>query len=199
MIGIERTPDMLWTNPASSNISLIRRVGQRAVRPRHKFDRAEREKLRREQLGPAGRTIEDVVCAIDHSASSLGKHALAVASAETPGLVTVRATIGQDESLVDRTRELLRPKLGRIDLGNLNGVGFSVAPFSRWDTPILTAARTEEIHLVALEDLEPRDTLVLTREGIEGLDADKRDTIEELAARVKLAAWTHPDEIAPAA
>lgn len=183
-----------------------RRVANRASG--HYPDRESRELLRKTELGPAGRILENAVHAVGMTqrlnntpiARFNGKWIVADLTGESDH-ATVPASFEHDPETAQAVERLFGHEGRQSTAAGADGIGFFVDRFSKWERVQDVAAANDRIGLIAFHDYNAADAMHLSREDIEALDVPTQALLERLSAAADQEAWSQylyakPDHVA---
>jgi hypothetical protein len=171
-------------------------------------DRESRELLRRSELGPAGRIIENAVGAVrttqrlNHTpiAEFNGKWIVADLTGESDK-ASLPATIERGSDTAKTIERLFGRGDRKSTATGLDELGFFVERYSKWERTQDIAASNDRLGLVAFHDSNAVDAIQLSREDMAALDQPAQEALEHLAAAADQAAmieylYAKPDHAA---
>ena len=172
-----------------------RRVVNRASG--HYPARESRELLRKTELGPAGRILENAVHAIWTTqrlnrtpiAQFNGKWIVADITGESDH-ASVPATFEQGTDTAKAVERLFTHGERNSTASGVDGIGFFVSNYSKWERIKDVAASNDHIGLVAFRDYNAVDAMELSRDDISALDPSMQALLERLSADADSEAFT---------
>lgn len=172
------------------SLGVLQRIGRRAIG--NYPVKSEREALRRHELGPDGRIVEDVVQAVGWS-KGLNRTPTAVLNG---GWVTgdsmhstIPAPIGEGDKLKAQLNMLLGAN-GRSSAASFDGIGFALPSYSKRLTDEMNATDNDKVVMYAFRDFSVIDAVTIPRERILAMDSQAQDALEAAARLVSSNAYT---------